>query len=177
MKFRLLKQCRLWLLSISKPGVLFLVLFAFFFMGTLLVGEEHENRIAGIPEQLLLEAIIMVESNGDSKAISPAGARGLAQLMRGTWHDMTEVVGTDWPFDYAFVPRKNKEIALAYLRWLERYLSRYRNRWQADELTLILAAYNAGPGAVRRHNFQVPPFRETRQYVERVRGYLGILNR
>ena len=119
----------------------------------------------------------MVESHGDPNAISPVGARGLAQLMRGTWYDMTEVVGTDWSFDYAFAPHKNKKIALAYLRWLERYLSRYRNRWQADELTLILAAYNAGPGAVRRHGFQIPPFREIRQYVERVKRHLKVLNR
>ncbi len=181
MRFWPLKQGQLLLresrINIFKLGFLFLVLCIFFLMRVLLIDKEHENYIAGIPEQLLLEAIIMVESSGDPNAISPVGARGLAQLMRGTWYDMTELREVDWSFDYSFVPLKNKKIALTYLRWLERYLSRYRDQWQVDELTLILAAYNAGPGAVKRHDFQVPPFRETRQYVERVKERLKILNR
>ena len=100
-------------------------------------------------DPLLVHAVIAVESAHRRDAVSPAGAEGLMQLMPRTAR-MLEVGD---PFD----PRENVEAGVAYLRRL------------GDEFgtVLALAAYNAGPGAVREHG-GVPPFPETRGYVRSV---------
>ena len=100
-------------------------------------------------DPLLVHAVIAVESRHRPDAVSPAGAQGLMQLMPGT----ARILGVVDPFD----PRANVEAGVAYLRRL------------ADEFgtVLALAAYNAGPGAVREHG-GVPPFPETRGYVRSV---------
>ena len=100
-------------------------------------------------DPLLVHAVIAVESEHRPDAVSPAGAQGLMQLMPGT----ARVLGVADPLD----PRANVEGGVAYLRRL------------GDEFgtVLALAAYNAGPGAVREHG-GVPPFAETRQYVRSV---------
>ena len=105
-------------------------------------------------DPLLVHAVIAVESAHRSAAVSPAGAQGLMQLMPATAGDL----GVADPFD----PRENVEAGVAYLRRL------------ADEFgtVLALAAYNAGPEAVRRHG-GVPPFAETRAYVRAV--VLGLI--
>lgn len=89
---------------------------------------------------LLVEAVIAQESNGDSDAVSPAGAKGLMQLMDPTgkeWHDNLEIRE---PYD-PFNAEQNKRIGSAYLKWLIRHY---------DSVELGLAAYNAGPGNVTR---------------------------
>lgn len=99
----------------------------------------------------LVRAMIEVESDFNVRAISPAGAQGLMQLMPGTaarYHVKA-------PFD----PRANIEGGLRYLTDLRR---RFR-----DDLQQVLAAYNAGEGAVERYG-GVPPYRETRRYITRV---------
>ena len=97
----------------------------------------------------LLVAIVAVESGFQSDAVSPVGAQGLMQLMPGTQSDL----GVFDPLD----PAASLEGGARYLRLL------------ADEFgtVLALAAYNAGPGAVRRYG-GVPPYPETRRYVELV---------
>lgn len=104
----------------------------------------------GIDARIAL-AIGLAESNLDSKAISPMNAQGVMQLIPAT----QERFGVKDPFD----AEANIRGGLAYLRWLK---ARFGGDWER-----IAAAYNAGEGAVDRHE-GVPPYRETRQYVRRV---------
>ena len=112
--------------------------------------QEHADAQGVSPQ--LVRAVIQVESGFNPRAVSPKGAMGLMQLMPAT---ATEYRVAD-PFD----PRENIRAGVAYLR---RLLDRYANR-----VELALAAYNAGPGAVDRHGEQVPPYRETQNYVRRI---------
>ena len=97
----------------------------------------------------LVHAVIAVESGYRANAQSPAGAQGLMQLMPGTQRQL----GVSDAFD----PQQNVDAGVAYLRRL------------TDEFgtVLALAAYNAGPGAVRRYD-GIPPYKETRAYVQAV---------
>ena len=99
----------------------------------------------------LVRAIIAVESNFNVHAVSHAGAQGLMQLMPGT----AARYNVQDPFD----PRANIEGGL-------RYLTALRQRFR-DDLHRVLAAYNAGEGAVERYG-GVPPYRETRRYIAQV---------
>ena len=101
-----------------------------------------------------IRAVMRAESAGDPSATSPKGAMGLMQIMPETWADLRarHRLGAN-PYD----PHDNIIAGAAYIRELfERYGS---PGW--------IAAYNAGPGAVNRYK-GVPPYRETRGYVERV---------
>jgi soluble lytic murein transglycosylase-like protein len=100
----------------------------------------------------LVKAVIAVESNFDPAAVSWKGARGLMQLMPATARDLE--VGD------VHDPRENIGGGARYLRLLH-------DRFGGD-LEKVLAAYNAGPGAVRRAGGAIPPFQETRAYVRRV---------
>lgn len=104
----------------------------------------------------LISAVIKHESGGDSTAVSPKGAAGLMQLMP----DTARAVGVNDRFD----PRENIMGGARYLRQL---VDRFGN------LENALAAYNAGPGNVERHN-GVPPFPETQNYVRRVLADLSV---
>lgn len=104
---------------------------------------------AGV-EPALFEALVAAESGFDPKALSPKGAMGLAQLMPAT----ARALGVADPFD----PGQNLR---AGARYLAQMLTKFRDP------ALALAAYNAGPGAVERHG-GVPPFAETKAYVDRV---------
>ena len=104
----------------------------------------------GVPPALV-RAVVMAESAGDPSAISVAGAQGLMQLMPGT----SASCGIANPFD----PTENVQCGTGYLHSLLRH---YHNN-----VTLAVAAYNAGPGAVDRYH-GVPPYSETRAYVVRV---------
>jgi soluble lytic murein transglycosylase-like protein len=104
-----------------------------------------------LPEELLL-AVMAVESNFDPRAMSEKGAVGLMQLMPGTARDM--YVADAW------APEQNIDGGARYLRILA-------NQYNGD-LVKTLAAYNAGPEAVRRAGDTVPDIPETREYVRKV---------
>ena len=105
----------------------------------------------------LLKAIIATESNGDAGARSPKNAKGLMQLIDSTATAMG--VRNVWN------PRDN-------VHGGAKYISQLLEKFGGD-LEKAVASYNAGPGAVQKHG-GVPPFRETRAYVEKVMNYLRI---
>jgi soluble lytic murein transglycosylase-like protein len=107
-------------------------------------------RLYQLPEAFL-RAVMHVESNYDANVVSVDGAMGLMQLMPFTAQKM----GVENPFD----PRQNILGGARFLRILA-------NQWNGD-LVLTVASYNAGSGAVERYQ-GVPPFGETRRYVNRV---------
>ncbi|MGC2616923.1 MAG: lytic transglycosylase domain-containing protein, partial [Terracidiphilus sp.] len=99
----------------------------------------------------LLASVVKAESNGNTRAVSRAGARGLMQLMPNT--------AAEEGVDDSFRPDENVRGGSAYLNEL---LVKYH-----DNIALALAAYNAGPAAVDRYH-GIPPYHETRAYVARV---------
>jgi hypothetical protein len=106
-------------------------------------------------DSALIKAVIKAESNFNHKAVSPVGAQGLMQLMPATASSMQ--------VEDSFHPEKNIEGGARYLRYL---LNTYKG-----DLTLALAAYNAGEKAVAKYNYNVPPYRETQNYVRRVMNF------
>jgi hypothetical protein len=115
----------------------------------------RETATAHGVDERLVHAVVEVESSYQPRARSPKGARGLMQLMPATAAQYR--VGD--PYD----PAANLDAGVRHLAGL---LARF-------DLTLALAAYNAGEGAVQRYG-GIPPFPETRNYVRRVMGLLGV---
>lgn len=111
------------------------------------VSEKYEIDSA------LVKAIVTVESNSNPKAVSKKGAKGLMQLMPSTARELK----VDRPFD----PRENIVGGVKYIKGL---MASY------GDLRLALAAYNAGPGTVKKFA-GIPPYRETIDYVKKVIRY------
>jgi hypothetical protein len=105
----------------------------------------------------LVFCVIEHESHFHVRAISPKGARGLMQLMPGT----ASRFGVRRPFD----PAENIFGGTQYLKEL---LKMFDGR-----LDLVLASYNAGEGAVIKYGGNIPPYRETRDYVKRITRRYG----
>jgi len=103
-------------------------------------------------DPVLVAAIVEVESGYRHGARSPRGAVGLMQVLPETASLMGVAEYSD--------PRENLRAGCRYLRWLSEDFG--------TDVDLVLAAYNAGPGAVYRYG-GVPPFRETQLFVKRVR--------
>jgi soluble lytic murein transglycosylase-like protein len=116
---------------------------------------EQLARMVGLDPDLI-KAVAMVESAFDPSAVSPKGAMGLMQLMPAT----AAQYGVENPMD----PYEN-------LRAGSRHLRDLLDGFDGN-LTLALAAYNAGAGAVRRYG-GVPAYRETRDYVQKVHTKLN----
>jgi soluble lytic murein transglycosylase-like protein len=104
----------------------------------------------------LLHAVIAVESGYDPKAVSRKGAQGLMQLMPQT----AQRFGVRDALD----PLQNLRGGAMYLKWLLDYFN--------GDLKLALAGYNAGEHEVVRAGYQIPPIRETRDYVPKVLAQL-----
>lgn len=107
----------------------------------------------------LVAAVIHVESAFNPRAVSRKGACGLMQLLP----DTARRFGVKKKKDL-FDPSKNLEAGVKYLKWLT-------TRFGGD-VQKILAAYNAGEGAVDRFD-GIPPYRETQNYVKKIFGLLG----
>ena len=104
----------------------------------------------------LVHAVIQAESSFNPLAESRVGAQGLMQLMPDVQRDY----GVVDPFD----PRDN---IMAGTKHLKRLLDRHKG-----DIALALASYNAGPGNVTKYK-GVPPFKETREYVKKIRAILS----
>ena len=116
-------------------------------------------------DPLLLHAVAHIESRHQPQAISPAGARGLMQVMPATGRSL----GVAEADRALLTPEANLEASARYLKRLQ---ARFGN-----DLSLVLAAYNAGEGAVERHGRRVPPFAETQAYVRNVLAVYAELRR
>lgn len=119
--------------------------------------QAYDDEIRAVAEVFsvddsLIRAIIHAESAYHPEALSPRGAQGLMQLMPATQKEL-QVVDV-------FDPLSNIEGGTLYL---SRLLSQFD-----QSVELAAAAYNAGPGAVREHG-GIPPYKETREYVRRVK--------
>jgi len=120
----------------------------------------YENIIRTAAKQYdlpisLIKAVITAESAGNAQAKSHAGAKGLMQLMDGTAKDLGVTNSLD--------PKQN-------IMGGSRYLRQMLNSFKGD-LTLALAAYNAGPGNVNKYK-GVPPFNETQNYIKKVKQHI-----
>ncbi len=112
-------------------------------------------------DPLLIYAQMHQESGFKLKATSYKGARGLMQLMPGTAirFGVTDI----------YNPKQNIDAGVKYMRWL---LDKF-----GGDVALALAGYNAGEGAVMKYGNQIPPYRETQEYVRRIGGrYTSITN-
>ena len=126
---------------------------------------QYDHLITGASKRQgvsfsLLKAMIKAESNFNPEAVSRAGAKGLMQIMPANIKDL-KIIN---PFD----PWEN---IMGGARYLKKLIKRFNG-----ELPLALAAYNAGPGVVERHQ-GIPPIKETEDFVEKVLKYYAIYKR
>lgn len=117
---------------------------------------KEASETYGVPEALL-KAVAKAESNFNAKAVSGAGAQGVMQLMPGT--------AAGLGVKDCFNAREN---IMGGAKYLSQMLSKYNG-----SVKLALAAYNAGSGNVSKYG-GVPPFTETKNYIKRIFGYLGV---
>ena len=116
---------------------------------------EHATRHSLQPD--FVRAVIQAESAFNPRARSAKGAMGLMQLMPST--------AAEYRVVNAYDPAENIRAGVAYLKSL---LTRF-----GDDVSLALAAYNAGPKAVEKYGNAVPPYKETRNYVSKIRATSG----
>ena len=119
---------------------------------------EQKSKLHGL-DPLLVHSVIRAESNYNPYAVSPKGAEGLMQLIPST--------ARQYGVQNAFDPEQNIEGGIRYLKYLQSLFSDER---------LVLAAYNAGEGAVAKYGW-IPPYAETQDYVYKVGRYYGLARR
>src|SRR6187401_2312788 len=116
---------------------------------------QHASKHALSPD--FVRAVIQAESAFNPGARSPKGAMGLMQLMPAT--------AAQYQVLNAYDPAENIRAGVSYLKSL---LTRFDG-----DVSLALAAYNAGPGAVEKYGRAIPPYKETRNYVSKIRANAG----
>jgi len=146
--------------------------------GLLQLAQQKKIQVSGTPydelinkyalanhlDPCLVAAVICQESGFRPQVVSYAGAKGLMQIIPGTWNFLRQkghIPSDDTP-NKAFHPEANIRAGTKYLKLLV-------DRYQGN-LLLALASYNAGPGNIDKYQ-GIPPFEETRIYVKRVVGY------
>lgn len=117
------------------------------------------SRRYGI-DPLLIYSQMHQESTFNVRATSNKGASGLMQLMPAT----ARRFGVTKIYD----PRQNIDAGVKYMRWL---LDTFNG-----DVMLALAGYNAGEGAVMKYGWQIPPYRETQEYVRRITGRYNLIS-
>jgi soluble lytic murein transglycosylase-like protein len=117
----------------------------------------RENGARHGVDPYLIFCVMEQESHFNPRVVSPKGARGLMQLMPGT--------GARFGVRNAFDPAQNISAGTRYMKDL---LGQFGGR-----VDLVLASYNAGEGAVIKYGHNVPPYRETRDYVKRISARYG----
>ncbi len=127
---------------------------------------QYDNDIIAAADRFgldrnLLRGLIMAESSGNPNAKSPVGARGLGQIVRGTRNEILKQTGID-----AYKSPQENILASAY------YLSQ-RMKDNKGDVAKALAGYNAGQGRVNQYG-GVPPFKETKDYIQRIGDYVTI---
>jgi soluble lytic murein transglycosylase-like protein len=120
----------------------------------------HQASLKHGVDSSLVKAVIRAESDFNRYAISKKGAEGLMQLMPETARDLA----VRNPYD----PAENIH---AGVRYLKRQLKNFKN-----DVALALAAYNAGENAVRKYGHRIPPYQETKTFVDRVLRYWDEFN-
>ena len=123
--------------------------------------QRYDSIIRKVSDQYavdyyLVRAVIKAESDFNPSVVSKKGAKGLMQLMPETAQDMNVID--------VFDPHDNIRGGVKYLR---RLLDMFN-----EDLPLTLAAYNAGENAVKKYNLQIPPYKETQDYVKKVLRYV-----
>ena len=117
------------------------------------------SRRYGI-DPLLIYSQMHQESTFNARALSPKGASGLMQLMPAT----ARRFGVENIYD----PKQNIDGGVRYMRWL---LDTFNG-----DVVLALAGYNAGEGAVMKYGWQIPPYRETQEYVRRITSRYNLIS-
>lgn len=121
---------------------------------------QEAAQTYNVPVALLI-AMGKVESDFNPNATSGAGAMGIMQLMPAT----AASLGVSNPYD----PRQN---IMGGAKYIAGNIEQFKN--YSNGLELAIAAYNAGPGAVIKYGYQIPPCEETQNYVKKVLGYIEI---
>lgn len=131
-----------------------------------MAGAELDTRLVA---RLLVDSVTQVESLGNPRMVGRHGERGLMQIKAGAWGDVTRrLFGRRISFDRAFEGKLNQQVGAGYLADLQGFLARHQRLWKADERSLLLACYNAGPERVKRAGFDLRRLpAHTQDYVKR----------
>ena len=131
----------------------------------------EKSEISELITKNLIKTTILVESEGNTNAISCVGAKGLMQLMKDTWEDHETKISYE---EGVFNPYKNVEVGTKYLDWITEYCGRKHPHWK--ELTtekkheIITASYNGGIGRLRKNNWDINRMpEETIKYVQKIK--------
>jgi soluble lytic murein transglycosylase-like protein len=133
--------------------------------------EEEYNNLKNFPPYFSLDVLsklIYAESRYNEKAKSRSDARGLMQLKRSAWYQVEKNLDYD---ENVFDPRRNIQVGLKYILWLDEYCKKRHPQWEKisdkEKRRIILAAYNAGVTRLASYDWNLDKLpQETRYYVK-----------